>query len=241
VSVRLGYDGGAEMLTVEVADTGPGIPAAGRERLFQRFSQLDGSSTRAKGGAGLGLAISRRLAEAMGGEITLKSLVGRGSTFRLVLPAPRAETPVAGEATVQAATLLEGVRVLIADDNPINRELARTILEPAGVEVSEASDGAEAVEAAGRLPVDLILMDLRMPGLDGLRAAWAIRRMPGPNQDIPILAFSADAELRREGPSGPFTGRVGKPVTAAVLLAAVGEAIGGEFQLKPEEQRRGVG
>jgi CheY-like chemotaxis protein len=177
----------------------------------------------------------------MGGEITLKSRVGRGSTFRLALPATRADAPIACEDGARAPALLDGVRVLVADDNPINRELARAILEHAGVDVSEAGDGAEAVEAARRLPVDLILMDVRMPRLDGVQAAWTIRRTPGPNQDIPILAFSADSELRREGPAGPFTGRVGKPVSSAALLAALAAAIGAEFQSEQEEVRRGVG
>jgi CheY-like chemotaxis protein len=237
VSVRLVYDAATGRLAVAVADTGPGIPAAHRERLFQRFTQVDGSSTRSKGGSGLGLSISRKLAQAMGGEISLKSRVGRGSTFTLVLPAPPADLPAAVMGDSKALARLEGVRVLVADDNPINRELARAILEPAGVEMSEAVDGAEAVGAAARLPVDLILMDLRMPGLDGLQAAWAIRRKPGPNQDIPILAFTADGELR-DGAMGPFTGRVGKPVAPAALLTAVAEAISLEFEPVEEELRR---
>jgi PAS domain S-box-containing protein len=231
VWVSLSYDADRQQLAVEVADTGPGISAAGREKLFERFSQLDASSTRAKGGTGLGLAISRRLAAAMAGDIRLKSRAGRGSTFRLELPAAPAEPLVSADTIIQAAELLEGVRVLVVDDNPINRELARAILEPVGVDVSEAADGAEAVEAALALPVDLILMDLRMPGLHGREAAAAIRMRPGPNQDIPILAFSADADLTGgRGELGPFDGQVRKPVSPGELLSAVAEAMSDAYQ-----------
>jgi len=242
VGVRLGYDADGERLSVEVADTGPGIPAAQRERLFERFTQADGSSTRAKGGSGLGLAISRKLALAMGGEITLKSRVGRGSRFSLSLPAPLCEPPAAAVEGGDVLALLDGVRVLVVDDNTINRELARAVLEPSGIEVSEAVDGVEATEAAALLPVDLILMDLRMPRLDGLQAAWAIRRTPGPNQDIPILAFSADGELRAGTPLGPLTGRVTKPISPRALVEAVAEAVSMEFEpIDDEELRHGHG
>src|SRR5439155_277938 len=173
VSVKVGYAAGR--LTVEVADTGPGVSAKGQERLFQRFSQVDGASTRSKGGTGLGLAICRGLAEAMGGTISLRSRVGRGSTFRLELPAPAVAAAQAEEATSEAGDTLEGLRVLVADDNLVNRELVRAMLEPCGVEVTEALDGREAVELAGRLPVDVILMDMRMPRLDGRAAAMEIR------------------------------------------------------------------
>jgi PAS domain S-box-containing protein len=225
VRVSVSYDAAAARLAIEVADSGPGIAAAAREKLFQRFSQVDGSSTRAQGGTGLGLAISRKLAEAMGGEITLRSRVGRGSTFRVELPAPVAEEAAASDTGEAALDTLDGARVLVVDDNAVNRELARAILEPLGVEVSEACDGAEAV-AAARLPVDLILMDLRMPGLNGRGAAEAVRRTPGPNQDIPILAFSADSEIADDPAGlGPFDGQVRKPVEPSALIRALIEAL----------------
>jgi CheY-like chemotaxis protein len=240
VRVRLGYDAARERLALEVADSGPGIAAAAREKLFQRFSQVDGSSTRSKGGTGLGLAISRRLAEAMGGEITLTSRVGRGSTFRVELPAPVAEEAPVGEAGEAAPGSLDWARILVVDDNAINRELARAILEPLGVEVSEACDGAEAIEAAG-LPVDLILMDLRMPALNGRSAAEEIRRTPGPNQDIPILAFSADSEIADDPAGlGPFDGQVRKPVEPAALIGALIAALSDPYAgSQTDEQEAG--
>jgi PAS domain S-box-containing protein len=222
VDVSLSYDTAAGRLAVEVRDTGPGIAARAQEKLFKRFSQVDGSSTRAKGGSGLGLAICQGLAEAMGGSISLRSRVGKGSTFRVELPAATVSRPALDDAAASRGGL-EGLRLLVVDDHSVNRELVRAILEPHGVEVSEAHDGREAVEFAADLPVDLILMDLRMPNLDGHAAALVIRTGDGPNRDIPILSFSAEHESSSSGPErGPiFSGRVRKPLQAAELLNAL--------------------
>ncbi len=232
VSVALSY-GADGRLVVEVSDTGPGIAPQAKAMLFQRFSQIDGSSTRSKGGSGLGLAICQGLARAMDGEVTVTSRVGRGSTFRLALPALRALAKDAeGRLGVDLETLC-GLRVLVADDNVVNRELARAILELAGVEVSEAVDGLEAVEAAVRTPFDAILMDLRMPGLDGCQALAAIRGQPGPNQHMPVLAFSADGLLDAARAAGSgFQGVVRKPTSPGELLRAVARAIGADQALE---------
>jgi PAS domain S-box-containing protein len=227
VTVRLAYDPATERLGIEVADTGPGISARAQAKLFQRFSQIDGSSTRSKGGTGLGLAICQGLAEAMGGSISLKSQVGRGSMFRLELPARCCEAPLRGDALSDCRDRLEGLRLLVIDDNAGNRDLVRAMLEPVGIEVSEACDGRDGVEVAGYLPVDLILMDIRMPGLDGRGAAAAIRNGDGPNRDVPILAFSAEDEgqMAQTENSGLFSGRVSKPLAVAELLGALHQAI----------------
>ena len=169
------------MLIAKVADTGPGIAAAAKVKLFQRFSQVDGSSTRTKGGSGLGLAICQGLAEAMGGTVSVTGRVGRRSTpanwsCRRAGGLRRTHSVGSGEGLDR----LYGVRVLVVDDNAANRELARAIMEPAGVEVSEAQGGREAVEIAQSLPFDVILMDLRMPDLDGEAAVAAIAARPGP-------------------------------------------------------------
>jgi PAS domain S-box-containing protein len=225
VAVNLGYDTAAGRVVVEVVDTGPGIAAAAQARLFQRFSQVDGSSTRSKGGTGLGLAICRGLAEAMGGKISVASRVGQGAAFRLELPAPALDG-VSAAAGGELDTL-DGLRLLVVDDNAINRELVRAMLEPYGVEVSEACDGQEGVDFAADLPVDLILMDVRMPRMDGRAAAAAIRHGDGPNRDVPIIGFSAGCEEEARGvaPSGPFSAWIGKPVRPAELLDGLRQAL----------------
>jgi len=172
------------------------------------------------------VSICRGLAQAMGGTVEAKSRVGRGSTFRLELPA---QPGVADAATGTRASDLEalyGLRVLVVDDNAVNRELARAILESVGAEVSEVGDGTEAVDIAQRVPFDIILMDLRMPGLDGRSATAAIRREPGPNQHMPVLAFSADGIMDLAAPQNRcFQGVVLKPTSPADLFRALLRAL----------------
>ncbi len=225
VSLALSY-GADGRLVVEVSDTGPGIAPEAKAKLFQRFSQIDGSSTRSRGGTGLGLAICHGLAMAMDGEVSVTSRVGRGSTFRLALPALRAFAKDAQGGFGVDLERLCGLRVLVADDNAVNRELARAILEPAGVEVSDAADGVETIEAAASAPFDAILMDLRMPRLDGHGALRAIRERPGPNQHMPILAFSADGQLdAAQAARAGFQGVVRKPTSPGDLLRALARAV----------------
>jgi PAS domain S-box-containing protein len=243
VTVSVDYEQGAGRLLIEVADTGPGIAAGAQEKLFQRFSRVDSSSTRAKGGTGLGLAICRRLADAMGGSVSLRSRPGHGSTFRVDLTAPATAAAPSGETLAPDDASLNGIRVLVVDDNAANRELARAILQSAGVEVSEARNGAESADFARRLPVDLILMDLQMPGLSGALAAQTIRRTPGPNQDIPILAFSADNEPtpHLNGGSRLFNGQISKPAAAVQLLEGLRKALADDIHPMPEMARHARG
>ncbi|WP_426012413.1 PAS domain S-box protein [Caulobacter sp. DWR2-3-1b2] len=221
-SVRLvvAYEAAAERLCVRVEDTGAGMSVDQLEKLFQRFSQVDASSTRKHGGTGLGLAISKGLTEAMGGGIAAISVPGAGSVFSFHVAAPiGAAQAEATQDDVQFRSL-DGVRVLVVDDNLVNRELARTVLESVGAEVGEAASGQAAVEAAELQPFDCILMDLRMPGLSGPDALRKIRAGLGPNQNVPILAFTADAD--RQGQDYPdFDGLVSKPILALELIRAV--------------------
>jgi PAS domain S-box-containing protein len=222
VLVSARYDAANERLRVAVRDTGPGMEPAQLEKLFQRFSQVDASSSRRHGGTGLGLAICSGLADAMGGTITVSSAVGEGSEFVLDLPAAPCAAPEADAGELPVLDL-EGLRVLVVDDNPLNRELARAILEPFGAVVGEACDGYEAVEMAQREPFDVILMDVRMPGMDGPDATLRIRSQPGPNRQTAILAFSADYDLERFGEQGGvgFNGFVRKPLELGALLEAI--------------------
>jgi PAS domain S-box-containing protein len=226
VRLDLGYDPDAEMLSASVIDTGPGIEADRRSQLFQRFSQVDGSSTRTFGGTGLGLAICKGLIEAMGGAIGVETEPGKGSRFWFEAPAPAVDPAEAATANASVAALSLGNRFLVVDDNRANRDLVRAILTTLGAEIVEASDGHEGVKAAMELPFDVILMDMRMPGLSGPEAVAEIRR-GGPNAACPIIAFSASADagqiehLRQLG----FDGCLAKPFTLTDLIHAVEMAI----------------
>ena len=219
VRLRLRYD--QERLHIAVEDTGGGLSRAAQSKLFQRFSQVDASSTRRHGGTGLGLSICKGLTEAMGGEIGVRSKIGKGSTFHLSIVAPVAAPPQSNAPGTMAIGALEGVRVLIVDDNPFNRELARTVLEQAGAEISEAANGRSGVEAASSMPYDAILMDIRMPVMDGPTALRLIRSSPGPNRGIPVIAFSADPELQRFVDEAGFDGVLKKPVQPAELVEVI--------------------
>ena len=216
-------------LLVSVQDQGPGIAAAQQSLLFRRFSQVDGSSTRRFGGTGLGLAICLGLVEAMGGTIGVESELGRGARFFFDIPAPPAAASEA-DADAGAPLFAAGTRVLVADDHPANRELVRAVLAPFGAEVTEAVNGAEALAIAEAMPFDLILMDLRMPELDGQAAMRAIRAGGGPNQAAPILAFSAGAEAHGAADRlrAGFDGDLSKPLLPADLIMAVSLHAGGE-------------
>ncbi|HZZ32008.1 MAG TPA: ATP-binding protein, partial [Phenylobacterium sp.] len=232
VRVVAAYDAKASKLEVRVEDSGAGLTKAQQRKLFQRFSQVDASSTRRHGGTGLGLAISKGLAEAMGGEIGVRSRPGQGSVFYFRIAAPVA-APVAEITSptllTQDETPLDGSRLLVVDDNPVNRELVRAILSPIGVAVTDAVDGLAAIEAAKSTSFDVILMDIRMPGLDGPAAAAKIRKGVGPNRDIPILAFSADVDVAEfEGATSDFDGVVRKPISPGDLISTLSRCLQGD-------------
>jgi CheY-like chemotaxis protein len=211
-----------------VEDTGIGIDAATQARLFQRFSQGDDSRSRRFGGTGLGLEISRALARRMGGDITVSSVPGEGSrfTFRapLALPHDPDTATASGAVAATSERRLPRLRVLVAEDNEVNRLVLDAMLSGLGQQAAFAADGNEAVEMAATQDWDIVLMDLHMPELDGLAAARAIRALPGRRRAaVPIVALTADVfpETRERCRAAGIVDFLTKPVDTAELAASL--------------------
>ena len=182
----------------EVEDSGIGITPEAISRLFSTFEQADNSTTRKYGGTGLGLAITRRLAELMGGDVGVKSTPGVGSTFSFMVKLRKGDGTVAaqpvtdGDAEAVIRQHYQGSRMLIVDDEPINREVAKMLLEDAGLVIDTAEDGVQAVAMAQTTSYAAIFMDMQMPNLNGLEATQQIRALPAYRQ-TPIIAMTANA------------------------------------------------
>ena len=220
-------------LRFSVSDTGIGIPPEKRDVLFVPFSQVDTSKTRKYGGAGLGLAVSARLVQLMGGRIWFESDPGKGSTFhftaRFSRPAPAAETAAAIETehAPSPAPMPAPCRVLVVEDNPINQKLVVRILQNAGHSVATANNGEEALAAVAREDFDLVLMDVQMPVMDGFEATAEIRRREqGAGRRLPIVALTAHAMPgdREKCLEAGMDAYVAKPIQKGELFAAMAAA-----------------
>jgi PAS domain S-box-containing protein len=174
--VRVSARRTGETVAISISDTGAGIAPDVLPRLFDKFVQADSSTTRRFGGTGLGLAICRELAQAMGGTVVAQSSLGQGACFTLTLPLPPADAPV-GTAADQETSLSADLRILAAEDNPVNQQVLRTIFEQVGLPITIVADGGQAVAAYRDRDWDIILMDMQMPVLDGRDATRAIRQI----------------------------------------------------------------
>ncbi len=222
---------GLPMLRLEVADSGPGIAPEAQAHIFDRFTQEDASISRRFGGAGLGLAITKRLVELLGGRIGCSSEKDRGALFWVELPwqeavaaEPQAVVAPAPQPQPQLA-LSSPAKLLCVDDNLVNRRTLQALLMPFGFDLTLVESGEAAVQAARGASFDSVLLDIHMPGMDGFETLRALRKLPGTSQ-ARILAMTADvmpeAVLRYE--SAGFQGVVAKPLIIKDLLGALAPA-----------------
>ncbi|WP_394421894.1 ATP-binding protein [Sulfitobacter sp. 1A12157] len=226
--------GEGEVFHLQVEDDGPGIPAGDIDRIFEDFVSLDSRYERRTGGTGLGLGIVRRLVKRLGGEITCESTVGEGTCFTLRLPVELADL---AEIDCDAApdpqkraepTAAKRLNLLLVDDNEINRELIKAMLEKIDHDVTLATGGREAIDLAEDAPFDAILMDISMPEVNGIQATKAILSGDGPNRDTPIIAVTAHAmpKERAEFSAVGMSGFLQKPLDMKVLRAKLRELSG---------------
>ena len=234
VIVRL--DRAGDGVCIRVSDTGCGIETSVLPDLFEAFAQGDASIRRNHSGVGLGLALAARHVRRMGGRVDVDSRVGEGSTFILNLPFDRAADVVEDirpqeDATARTEEAGRVPCVLVVDDHPVNREVARIMLEAFGCDVVEVCDGQQALDAVAEQPFDLVLMDVRMPNMDGLEATRRIRSIPDKGEGLSIVAMTADAmpeDVTRCLAAG-MNAHMAKPINQAGLLSMVNRALSGDL------------
>ena len=221
---------GCTTLRLTIRDTGIGMDDATLARLFKRFSQGDGSAMRQYGGSGLGLEISQSLAQLMGGGITVHSALGAGSVFVLSLPLQPMQPPEVCSLPEKAAdgALMRPLRVLVVDDNPINRKYMHAMLQKLGHLVTVTKDGAEALDIATRQPFELVLMDLHMPAMDGIEASRRLReRAMTPGMKIVALTADAFPETRQRVLNCGLDDFLAKPLHVEEFSAMLERQFGG--------------
>jgi CheY-like chemotaxis protein len=245
VSVNIDRPQPDEGLLITIADTGIGIAPEVLPRLFEKFVQADSTMTRRFGGTGLGLTICRHMAELMGGTVTVESVLGEGTTFRVALPlawlgpvlkAP--SPPIAAGPEAPADCGLDEMRILAAEDNATNQLVLRTVLNALGVDPTIVDNGREAVDAWTSGGFDLVLMDIQMPHMDGVAATREIRRREAEagSPRTPIIALSANAMKHQvaEYLAAGMDAHLAKPIEIDKLYAALLAIREGELELLGE-------
>jgi signal transduction histidine kinase/ActR/RegA family two-component response regulator len=227
---------GLTELVFDIADTGIGLDGD-PGHLFERYDQGELSPARRFGGSGLGLAISKDLATLMGGAVFARSREGGGAVFSLTIALARLAAAPPVPAPAQEPLLApRGLRALAADDNAVNLLVLRTLLEQLGVHADFVTGGRDALEAALALPYDLLILDIRMPDLDGLAVTRAVRGSDGPNRNTPVIAVSGDAmpeQIAKHFAAG-VNAHVAKPIQVSALVNAIAQVVARE---EPEETR----
>ncbi len=244
ITVRVRHEpdsDGGMLVRIEVEDTGIGIAADARDKLFQDFTQADSSTSRRYEGTGLGLSISKRLTELMGGHINVESELGQGSKFWLTFKTKTASGNVRRGVTDHGsyeAAATRHLSILVAEDNELNQLILKSVLEPLKHELTFAGSGVEALSAVKRKTFDVVLMDIRMPEMNGLDATRAIRQMGGDFSTLPIIAVTADvmedhvAVYHETGMNGFAT----KPINRTSLLETINSVLNEEVHVFTEAE-----
>lgn len=215
---------GEAQLVIAVSDEGPGISQADQSKIFEPFTQLDASLGRSSSGVGLGLALCKDLARAMGGDCTVASRPGEGATFELRLPIREVKANVQKDAVgLEENDGRCALHVLLVEDSEVNRMLTQKLLENQGHTVALAVDGFQACEQCAREVFEVILMDLQMPGIDGLEATRRIKATEGPNQNTPVIALTANVggEFHKAVEAVGMVGFVEKPIDPRQMTAEI--------------------
>jgi signal transduction histidine kinase/ActR/RegA family two-component response regulator len=223
-----GAHGRRATLRFAVIDTGIGIAEHDRARIFEAFTQVDGSAARRFGGTGLGLAISSQLVQLMGSQLHLESTIGRGSTFSFVATLGVAATQRVAAPLPVYARAARPLAVLVAEDSPVNQLLVRRLLEKAGHQVTIVDTGVAAIEAVARARFDAVLMDVQMPEMDGFDATSRIRAAENGGRRLPIIALTAHAIQgdRERCLAAGMDAYVSKPIRPELLFASLAEVTG---------------
>ena len=243
VAVSACRDGGGadrDAIRLSVSDTGIGIAQDRIDRLFEPFTQADSGISKRFGGSGLGLSICRRLVDLMGGTIVLQSAEGKGSTFIVHIDLARADAPSSARSVDRHSARPQ--RILLVEDLPMNREIACAMLDRAGHDALCVESGERALALAAAQNFDLVLMDIQMPGMDGVEATRRIRALPGPRGRVPILAMTANTlpqQIRSYRDAG-MDGHIAKPLRQAQLDEAIASVAGVAGAAQDEANRDAV-